>query len=268
MQGLTPLSPLARRPFLLLALGPLQSPQARRPSLSDAELGIVNLGCVQDWNANDRVANGFVNVLPSLDACKTQCAETENCAAGVYVTAGIRLGECWLADERRPLPQPCGAPCLAFEKVVPGTMPSAVAQGAPPLGADCDWNGNSEIAVGNMNFQPSVEDCQAVCAGVSGCASGVYVTSGPRRGECWLSDRKRSAPVPCGVACVPFEPGQQRIARLDEVGNELGSGVKGSWERCDARAGLSARVCLRLVGATLRPGGFEDTVLSIHEGLL
>lgn len=227
---------------------------------------VVNIGCVQDWNANANVAPGNANVWGSLEACKTQCAEIADCIVGLYVTEGPRAGECWLADEKLLAPVECGAPCLAFEKVE--VKPKGRAGLTVPLGslgADCDWNVNGDVAPGSLNFQPSAEACQAQCASLPHCTVGLYVTGGVRRGECWLSSRIRDAPVHCQTACFPFRRPQA---------DDFGSGVRGTWEPCRAQgrqgsaegaSNAKSRVCLRLEGATMRADATEETVLEIHD---
>jgi hypothetical protein len=54
------------------------------------------------------------------------------------------------------------------------------------------------------NVQKSSLACQQQCQHLNSCKYGVYITSGYRKGECWLSANKAHKPHPCGVPCQSF----------------------------------------------------------------
>lgn len=223
---------------------------------------IVNLGCILDWNANNFGADGTDNIRPSLGSCKAQCEAIPRCVAGLYVTDGPREGECWLSTEVRRRPLPCGAPCLAFGKR-PAVFGLVSHLPAPPsLGLDCDWNANGAVAPGFLNYHPSLESCEAHCQAEPECEVGLYVTGGPRRGECWLSNQQREAPIHCQASCTPFVR-----PRVETGALAFPNGIKGSFEKCASEGAGQARICLRLSGATLQLGTSDDTVLDIHDQL-
>ena len=54
------------------------------------------------------------------------------------------------------------------------------------------------------NIQPKLRDCELQCLGLPTCRYGTYITSGPRRGECWLAANTTATLSPCNVQCQSF----------------------------------------------------------------
>jgi hypothetical protein len=75
------------------------------------------------------------------------------------------------------------------------TFDSATELGTAP------WIPTNGVAGG---IQPSNEACQAACQSNFQCNFGTYITSGVRKGECWLSANTGTTHRPCGVPCTSF----------------------------------------------------------------
>lgn len=54
------------------------------------------------------------------------------------------------------------------------------------------------------NIQPKLRDCELQCLEMPTCRYGTYITSGSRRGECWLAANTTTTLSPCNVECQSF----------------------------------------------------------------
>ena len=57
---------------------------------------------------------------------------------------------------------------------------------------------------GTVNLQPNQLECEKQCSNDMDCKVGTFITSGDRKGECWLATDTLPQPAKCSMPCESF----------------------------------------------------------------